>query len=84
MYQEYFRNVVCLCSVIMEKVLVHTSDVSHVKPLSKHCMVQVSLVRSVPTTLTLSLEQAYSTLCGVRANSEKFGLNAGNMKFNTQ
>jgi hypothetical protein len=31
----------CLCSVIMEKVLVHISDVPHVKPLSRDYMVHL-------------------------------------------
>jgi hypothetical protein len=31
----------CWCSVIIKEVLVHISDVSHVKPLFKDCMVQM-------------------------------------------
>jgi len=33
----------CLCAVIMENVLVHTDDVSHVKPLSKDNMLKVKV-----------------------------------------
>ena len=33
----------CLCSVITEKVLVRISNVTHVKLLSKHFMVQMDI-----------------------------------------
>jgi len=33
----------CLCSVTMANVLVHSGDVSHVKPLSKDDMLKVKV-----------------------------------------
>jgi len=44
MYQKQSAfEMLCLCSVITEKVLVHISNVAHVKPLSRHFTEQMDI-----------------------------------------